>query len=82
MKNESETASANLRPYRVTIQSTDWYEVDVLAPDEVAAKCRAECIDADYITRRVDGEWKATDAWELTAQEFDPPDLPASAWIA
>lgn len=76
------TNRADLRRFRVTIQSTDWYEVDVLAPDAEAAEERAEFIDSTHLGSPVDGEWKAVSSREISAEEFSPPDLPASSWTA
>jgi hypothetical protein len=70
----------NLRHYRAVIRATDWYEVDVIAPNAELARARAECIDAEYL-RRTNGEWEIDEVTPLPPDEFDPPDLPASSWI-
>lgn len=58
--------------YRVTIQSTDWFEVDLFASNAEEALDLAETIDGGLVHRRVDGEWKAVSAEEVGAGDFDP----------
>lgn len=70
----------NLKRFRVRITSSDFYNVDVIAPDAAAAINLAECIDPDFL-RPSGEEWKADDAWEVSAEEFEPPELPASSWV-
>lgn len=72
----------NLKRYRVEFQGIDYYTIDVLASSVDNAVARAECIDLDHFTHRErDGVWEASDAYEVTSESFNPPELPASSWI-
>lgn len=72
-----------LKRFRVQFESTEWFTVDVLARDRASAIERGEAIDTEFHRRQSDyGSYEATDAAEISAEEFSPPDLPASSWIA
>ncbi len=73
----------NLKRFRVLIESADYFDVDVLAENAAEAMERGEHIDPEFVRHRNrDGRYEATDVWEVSAEEFSPPDLPASSWIA
>jgi hypothetical protein len=65
-----------LRRFRVCVQSTEWFLVDVLARDATDALQIGESVDIEYL-RSVDSEWQAVTAEEVAAGEaFDPPEIP------
>lgn len=71
-----------LKRFRVQFESTEWFTVDVLAPDRASAIERGEAIDFEFHRQSGSSLYEATDAQEISTDEFSPPDLPASSWIA
>lgn len=71
--------STTPRHYRVSIELSDFYTVDVVALDEDAAIDLACGIDPLH-WKHIDHDQRVDQPEPISAESFDPPFLPASAW--
>lgn len=64
--------------YRVTMQCTDWFEVDVYASRTDEALEIAEDLDHRLVERRVHREWKVDSAEAISDCDFFPVNEPTA----
>lgn len=81
MTNLMSEPSASMRHFRVYRRWQEVYTVDVIAPDQSKAITLAERIDLDN-WRPFHQGWGDVRADRLPYDQFEPPNLPASAWVA
>lgn len=71
------------RPFRVVIQSADFFRVDVIARTPEEAEDLALNIDPDYLTAMEScGTYDVDEVREIPSEDFSPPDAPESVWVA